>query len=197
MTADDTNTTDPAPEADTAGQRPEPSLDEIKSVLDELGLTPGQIKGRLEASRKWEDRAKEKEPFIDELKAKAKQFDEFQDAQKTEQQKLTERAERAEQALVAAESARLRASIAAKHGVPEVLLSGSTEEALEEAATALLAFKGTPPSAPSSDGQGNQGPSVSDSVKQLTREDIQSMTPEQIVTARAAGQLKTLLSGGR
>lgn len=34
-------------------------LEEIRALVDELGITPGQLKGRLEASRKWETRAKQ------------------------------------------------------------------------------------------------------------------------------------------
>lgn len=34
------------------------SADELMAYLQETGLTPGQIKGRLEASKKWEARAK-------------------------------------------------------------------------------------------------------------------------------------------
>jgi DNA-binding transcriptional regulator YiaG len=37
----------------------DPTLSEIKAMADELGITPGQLKGRLEASRKWEQRAKD------------------------------------------------------------------------------------------------------------------------------------------
>lgn len=128
-----------------------------------------------------------------ELREKARRLDEIDEANKTELQKAIERAEAAETAAVAAESARLRASIAAKHGVPEALLFGSTEEQLEEAAQTLLAFKGTPPSTPSSDGQGRQGEPVSDGVKQLTREDLRSMTPDDINKARTAGQLNALM----
>lgn len=148
-------------------------------------------------AEKWKALARKNEARAKENAEKAKRLDELEDANRSELEKLQAQLAAAQKSAADAEVARLRASIAARHGVPEALLTGATEEALEEAATALLAFKGTPPSAPSSDGQGNQGPSVSDSVKQLTREDIQSMTPEQIVTARAAGQLKTLLSGGR
>lgn len=128
-----------------------------------------------------------------ELREKSKRLDEIDEANKTELQKAVERAEAAEKAAEVAESARLRASIAAKHGVPEALLTGSTEEQLEAAASALLSFKGTTPSAPSSDGQGKTGDPVSNSVKQLTREDIKSFTAEQIDAAEKAGQLDTLL----
>ena len=131
--------------------------------------------------------------LIKDLKGKAGRLDEIEEANKSELQKAIERAERAEQAAVVAESARLKASIAAKHGVPEALLTGSTEEALEEAAHVLLAFKGVTPSAPSSDGQGKTGSSVSSGVKQLSDADLESMSPTQINAARKAGQLDHLL----
>ena len=130
---------------------------------------------------------------IKELKGKAGRLDEIEEAQKTELQKAVERAERAEQAAAAAESARLKASIAAKHGVPEALLTGSTEEALEESAQVLLAFKGTPPSAPSSDGQGKTGDPVSAGVKQLTREEFSKLSPEEKIAAHENGAINNLL----
>lgn len=37
-------------------------LADFRAVADELGLTPGQIAGRLQASRKWEQRAKQQRP---------------------------------------------------------------------------------------------------------------------------------------
>jgi hypothetical protein len=145
-------------------------------------------------AEKWKALARKNEQRAKENAEKAKRFDEFEEAQKTEQQKLTERAERAEQALAAAEVGRLRASIAAKHGVPEALLSGSTEEALEEAAAALVAFKGTPPSAPSSDGQGKQGDPISGETKQITSHDeLNRLSPEEVNKARRDGRLNTLL----
>jgi hypothetical protein len=42
----------------TRGGHADVSLEELKAELADLGLTPGQLKGRLAASRKWEDRAK-------------------------------------------------------------------------------------------------------------------------------------------
>lgn len=59
--AADTSTTD-ATAADTAtvdAATPDPTLAEIADMAKDLGITPGQLKGRLEASRKWEERAKQ------------------------------------------------------------------------------------------------------------------------------------------
>ena len=145
-------------------------------------------------AEKWKALARKNEQRAKENADKAKRFDEFEESQKTEQQKLIERAEKAERALAAAESGRLRASIAAKHGVPEALLSGSTEEELEEAAIALLTFKGTPPSAPSSEGQGKQGDPISNQVKQITSlDELSKLSPAEVNQARREGRLEKLL----
>jgi phenylalanyl-tRNA synthetase alpha subunit len=156
--------------------------------------TPTDSPDLAAEAEKWKALARKNEQRAKENADKAKRFDEFEEAQKTEQQKLTERAERAEQALAAAEVGRLRASIAAKHGVPEALLTGSTEEALEEAATALLAFKGVPPTAPSSEGQGKQGDPISSQVKQITSlDELSKLTPAEVNQARREGRLEKLL----
>jgi len=145
-------------------------------------------------AEKWKALARKNEQRAKENADKAKRFDEFEESQKTEQQKLLERAEAAEKALAAAEVGRIRASIAAKHGVPEALLTGSTEEALEEAATALLAFKGVSPSAPSSDGQGKQGDAITGQTKQITSlDELAKLTPAEVNAARREGRLETLL----
>jgi len=131
---------------------------------------------------------------LKELREKAKRLDEIEEANKTELQKALDRAEAAEKAASSAESARLRASIAAKHGVPEALLTGSTEEALEQAAIALLAFKGHQPTAPSPDGQGSVGVPISAQAKQVTSEDTLNNLPYQEVNRlRREGKLDGLL----
>lgn len=45
----------PAPEPDASA---DPDLSDLAAVAKELGLNPGQIAGRLQASAKWEKRAK-------------------------------------------------------------------------------------------------------------------------------------------
>jgi hypothetical protein len=156
--------------------------------------TPTDAPDPAAEAEKWKALARKNEQRAKENADKAKRFDEFEEAQKTEQQKLVERAERAEQALVAAEAARLRASIAAKHGVPEALLNGSTEEALEQAATALLAFKGPQPTAPSPDGQGVVGVPISGQTKQITSlDELSKLSPAEVNQARREGRLDSLL----
>lgn len=86
-------------------------------------------------ARKWETRAKENA-------AKARRADELEQAQMTEIQKAQARADAAEAALAAKEHEATRLRIAAAHGVPANLLSGSTEDEIEASAQALIEFRG-------------------------------------------------------
>lgn len=92
------------------------------------------IKSRLERERsKFAD--------YEDLKTKAVKFDELQEANKTELQKLTERAEKAEQSAKAyQQQAQLTAwkeEISKETGVPAVVLAGTTKEELQAHAQAL------------------------------------------------------------
>jgi hypothetical protein len=57
-TTTDTATTTAPDSTDTGGADDTSTVAEIAAVAAELGITPGQLKGRLEASKKWEQRAK-------------------------------------------------------------------------------------------------------------------------------------------
>ena len=96
-----------------------------------------------------EQKRKTGEKFADytDLKAKAEQYDALQEQNKTELQRVAERAEAAERRAVEAESRALKADVAIAKGVPLALLVGATKEELEASADALLAFRGnsTPP----------------------------------------------------
>lgn len=87
------------------------------------------------AARKWEARAKEN---LD----KAKKFDELEDSQKSEIQKLTDAHQAAEARAAKAEADALRYRIASRKGLSDVQakrLLGETEEELEADAEELLA----------------------------------------------------------
>lgn len=87
-------------------------------------------------SREWEKRAKENSTA-------AARLAELEEAQKTEAQKLSERAEVAEKELAAARHDSLRSRVAISKGVPADLvdrLRGDTEADLAEDADRLLAL---------------------------------------------------------
>ena len=141
-------------------------------------------------SRKNEDRAKENE-------AKAKSYDDVQEANKSEAEKLLSRAETAEKALAERDAKEattaLIAEVAKEKGVPVAILRGATREELEEHADAYLTSLPVVPNAPSSEGLGKVGEPVGGSGKQLTRDDLQGMSPKEITTAQDAGLLSDLL----
>lgn len=90
---------------------------------------------------------------------KARLWDEFQQQQKTETERLSEAKAAAERDAAEARVELVRVTVANEKGVPAQLLTGSTKEELEASADALLAFKGA--TQPALDlGQGNQGPAT-------------------------------------
>jgi septal ring factor EnvC (AmiA/AmiB activator) len=98
------------------------------------------------------DRERKKLPSdYDELRAKAAKLAEIEEANKTEAEKTAERLAAAEKRAAELEAKAIRAEVAAAKGVPFALLTGSTQEELEAAADALIAFRGEQkPAGPSS-----------------------------------------------
>jgi hypothetical protein len=78
------------------------------------------------------------------LKAKAAKFDEAEEANKTELQKVTERAKALEDELNGLKEAEklrtMRAEVAKETGIPANLLTGSTEDECKAQAEAIKAF---------------------------------------------------------
>ena len=116
---------------------------------------------------------------------------EIEDAQKSEAEKLQAKLEAAERRAAEAEQARLRAEIAQTKGVPADLLAGGTEEELTASAERLLAFRGQQP-APEY-GRGTDAPPTK--PRQLTKADMASMSPADIVKADEAGLFDDLKAG--
>lgn len=87
------------------------------------------------------DGVKKKYAGFDELKAKAAKFDEFQEASKSELQKVSERAQQLEAELASERERAGKANVAAAKGVPASALTGSTPQEWEAAADALLEWR--------------------------------------------------------
>ena len=101
------------------------------------------------------DRERKKFADYDELKKAADRLTQIEEANKSEAEKAAARAEAAEKRAAELEAKALRAEVAAAKGVPAALLTGSTQEELEAAADALIAFRGEQKSAgPSSSSLG-------------------------------------------
>lgn len=144
-------------------------------------------------ARKWKDLSRKNEARAKDNAEKARLYDKAQEEGKSELQKALDAAQKAESRAAALEAQVLRAKVAAAKGVDADLLAGSTQEELEESADKLLAWRGdkTPKAPPSSDA-GDRGTQIK-AASQLTREDLQSMSPAEIVKARKDGRLNNLM----
>jgi isopropylmalate/homocitrate/citramalate synthase len=92
--------------------------------------------------QKWKSLARKHEQKAKDNADAARQWAEFEDSQKSEQQKLMERLEAAERELGEERRGRARLMAAAAHNIPASLLDrigGSTEEEIAESAQALAA----------------------------------------------------------
>jgi len=133
----------PEPEAPA-----EPTANEPTEAVE-----PAQVETDWKAeARKWETRAKENAAAAAQLKA-------LEDAQKTEQQRLEERAATAERLATEREADAIRARVALEKGLTpaqEKRLVGSTREELLADADQLLVDLGSRPRTPAPDP--SQGP---------------------------------------
>ncbi len=143
-------------------------------------------------ARKWEARAKEAQAD----RELAQKWREYEASQKSEHEKLAEQLA-AEQSKAAEATARLmRYEVATQKGIPADaldLLPGSSREELEAAADKLLSLIAdqSKPKTPKPDE--NQGKPATGAVGQLTKEDLRTMTPKQIMEAKEAGRLNDVL----
>lgn len=125
--------------------------------------------------------AREKEKYADyeSLVEKAKKFDEAEEAQKTELQRMTEKADALEKKLSHLETENktreIRASVAKETGVPVELLTESDKEACEAQAKAILSFAGS---------QKKAYPSTQRNVGAKS-----DLTPQQVAMADLARQV--------
>ncbi len=167
---------------------PAPTLEPTGSDSEPADLAAEVAKWKA-FSRKHEDSAKANAD-------KAKKFDEFEEASKTELQKAADRATAAEAKFAESEARAMRAEVAAAKGIPATLLSGSTQEELEASADALIAFKGA--AAKPDFGAGDRGNDVG-AKKQMTLSEMQALYASKdyaaIETARTEGRLTTVLGG--
>lgn len=164
---------------------PEPEVD-LQAQLDAALADVDKWKA---LSRKNEDTAKSN-------LEKARKFDELEESNKSELQKLQEQLNTVSSEKDALSARQLRYDIAAKHGLhgSEVkLLNGSTEEELDAAAQLILELRGSAPKAPSAEGQGKVGDPIGGKSDQLSREQLNTLKPGEIAEALKAGRLDDLL----
>ena len=176
-----------APDAPSGGD-----ADDAKDAPGAADAETAQTTDWEAEARKWKDLSRKNEARAKDNAEKARLYDKAQEEGKSELQKALDAAQKAESRAAALEAQVLRAKVAAAKGVDADLLAGSTQEELEESADRLLAWRGdkTPKAPPSSDA-GDRGTQIK-GASQLTREDLRSMSPAEIVKAHKDGRLNTL-----
>jgi len=140
-------------------------------------------------------RAQKNDPTAAKKLAELEKFKaDAEDAQRTESERLTLRAEQAEKVAAEKDSELARTKAALKFHLSEedaAALDGIPVDRIEAVAERLASRTPTP-AVPDTTGQGAVGKPIG-GVDQLTQADIEKMSPDAIVEAKAAGKLNTLL----
>lgn len=179
---------DPNPVA-PEGEQPEPEgegLSELERLTRALGGPEG-LRSILQEERRWERKAKA-------LQDKARKFDEIEESKKSLEERLISERDDTKRQLEAERLERQRERIARETGVPPEQINGSDEDAMRESAEKALAWAnslrkaqaGSAPPASTVTGDGN-APSKPGQI--MTREELKSMTPQQILAADKEGRL--------
>lgn len=141
-------------------------------------------------ARKWESRAKAAKVDSED----AQKWREYLETQKTEQERVNDELARVKAEADAAKLELMRIQVAAQKGITGdavKLLKASTLEELEAEAELLVSLITTKPTQPQPDAsQGRPAPAT---AGQVTREMLDSMTPQEIMKAKADGRLAQLL----
>lgn len=212
-------TGDPAPETGDPSQQPptpptddpgQPATgDDWGSVFE--GLTPQQVKEKLDHARRWENRAKSNKAKLDEALAKTQPEEGGEDWQ-TKYQTESERADAAEARAVeltyrdtvrsaasetGADAEALLDSQAFRDAVADELDEDFDDDDLREAVTKKARefarkarFAAGPTGAARSGADIGGGPG---GARQITEAELARMSPEQIVDAQNKGLLNSLL----
>lgn len=179
-----------APAAETPTETPEPEAPAEGTLTPDEREELAKLRAIHKDEQKWERRAKENFE-------KAKKFDEMELAKKSVEERLIAERDAALATAEAERTERLREKISRETGVPPDRITGSTEDEMRADAESALAWAkefakknngpvGAPAAAVTGDGKGPQAPA------QLTRENLKSMTPQQILEAEKAGRLDAL-----
>lgn len=156
-----------------------PEDDDTKPKPTEGATLEEQLAAALADAEKWKGLSRKNEERAASNAEKAKKFDEHEEANRTELEKLQARAEAAEKVIAEREAkeaaVKLREEVAAEkkfadRKISASALRGSTREELEAHADELLELVPAPPAAPSSDGQGATGKPIGEG--EMSADDI-------------------------
>lgn len=148
-----------------------------------------------ERARLWEERAKVK-GVTQEALDKAAKWDEYQESQKTEDQKRREADAAKDRRIAELEQKATRETVARETGVPPRFLVGDNEAEMREAAEEFKKVAGTPATQPTSSAVPASVVTSTDKVegpKQITsRDELAKMSPAETMKAYREGRLTQL-----
>lgn len=187
--------------SDTTATAPDAATDTTPEAIADQPTETATVEDKdwQAEAEKWKSFARKHEDAAKANADKAKRFDEFEESQKTEQQKLSDKAAAAEAkaSMTEAELARVKAAV--KHGLTEddleLLGAHGTPEEIDARAEKLAArIKAVEAAKPKPDfGGGDRGGDVATGGQITSRAALQSMSAEEIDQARRDGRLNTLL----
>lgn len=197
-------------EQEVATTEEETTTNEPSSENGQIDDEPLRQEG-VKALQAWKQRAKEAEREAKRAKELESKLAQFEEANKTEQEKLLEKArkeaadearneimsqvqrERLETSVVRAATGKLSDPDDAVRFLDLDDLTDADAGAISAAIDELLKTKPYLAGATRPVGDADQGVRGSSGPKQLTRDDLKTMSPQQIEQARAEGQLDELL----
>ncbi|MDF7641732.1 hypothetical protein PT279_09065 [Bifidobacterium sp. ESL0784] len=141
-------------------------------------------------AEKWKSLSRKNEAQAKSNADKARQFDEFQESQKTELQKAQDEAAKYKAEFEAQQVKSLQAETAAKNNIPVSLLTATTQDALDAQVKALLDFKTPQPASKSgvNVGTGSNEPPVFTQA-QVSDPKFYHDHREEILKAMAEGRI--------
>ena len=181
--------------------------EEPQTIETPIEATPdtGSEPDLTEELAKWKAMARKHEGQAKSNADAAKRLAEIEEAQKTAEQKAADKAAEADAKAAKAEQELMRYRVAVRKGLPETLakrLTGGTEEELEADADELLSLtkrdepvEGDKPESRPKERLKSGSTPPEDGPSQLSREDLKTMTPDEIVKAKAEGRLTKIMGG--
>jgi hypothetical protein len=173
---------------DAQGQQPTPP--ETGAPATPAAPDPEVRDWQAEAT-KWKALSRQNEAQAKANADKAKQYDEFQESQKSELQKAQDTAAKWEAQYKQAQTQALRAETAAKNNIPVELLTADNAEALDAQVQALLAFKTPQPASRSGiDPTKNGGGPTTYTQAQISDPKFYQAHHDDILKAMSEGRIK-------
>ena len=169
---------------------PDTQTDSVDEVIEAQATEPETDWKAM--ARKWEARAKAAKADTED----AQRWREYLETQKTEQEKINDALAQAKAEAEAAKLELMRIQVASAKGITGEaarLLRGSTTEEIEAEAELLVSLMASSknPTQPQPDAsQGRPAPTV---AGQVTREQLDKMSPQEIMKAKNEGRLTELL----